>query len=428
MPLTACKQYYSEELSQEITLADLVQGECQVPTELDIHDISQLAVLNNPSLILARDDIGVADAQVLSAGLIPDPQLLITQDFPQNFPLDTEVTMAHYIGVGYDFKALFLTPGNRKIAVHDRNKVCLTLAWQEWQIMSQARLLYVQILERTKQLALLRKIRELLLSQYEAGLQAVLERALSSDINLLYLTTLQDNSHQIHDLELQLLNDKQSLNDLLGLDPEVVLQLKDNIITAPMTSRPSPSDILHVLHCRADILALRAGYQAQEWRVRQAILGQFPALNLLGNTARDNSAIYSLGYALTIDLPIFNRNQGAIAIESATRRKLYDEYQSRLNSAYSEVQNLFAEEAIVQAQLDVVQAGVKKIGEFALNVSEAFEQGDVDLPTYVGLQVAFYNKQIEEWTTLQALLERRIAIQTLIGCHFVGIEECTCEE
>jgi outer membrane protein TolC len=149
---------------------------------------------------------------------------------------------------------------------------------------------------------------------------------------------------------------------------------------------------------------------------------------LLGNTARDNSAIRSLGYALTISLPIFDRNQGAIAIESATRQRLYDEYQTRLNSTYSEVQNLFAEEAIIQNQLDIVHAGVEKIGQFAKNVAEAFEQGDVDLPTYVGLQVALYNKQIEEWTTLQALLERRIAIQTLIGCHFVGIEECPCEE
>jgi hypothetical protein len=263
LPLSACMRYYSQELSKEITLADLVPGECQTPLELDIHDVSQMAVLNNPSLILARDDIGIADAQVLSAGLIPDPQLVVTQDFPQNFPLDTEVTLAHYIGIGYDLKALFLTPGNRKIALHDRNKVCLTLAWQEWQIMSQARLLYVQIIEQTKQLALLRKIRELLLSQYEAGQQAALERALSSDISLLYLTTLQDNSRQIHDLELVLLNNKQELNGLLGLDPEVVLELKDNITGIPMYCRPSP-------HRHSECALLPCGYLSFKGRIPSA--------------------------------------------------------------------------------------------------------------------------------------------------------------
>src|SRR5262245_37485062 len=46
----------------------------------DIEEIAMLAVANNPSLKLARDDLGIAYAQAYSAGLLPDPQLGVSSD------------------------------------------------------------------------------------------------------------------------------------------------------------------------------------------------------------------------------------------------------------------------------------------------------------------------------------------------------------
>ena len=56
-------------------------------------------------------------------------------------------------------------------------------------------------------------------------------------------------------------------------------------------------------------------------------------------------------WALRLSLPIFNRNRGNIAIEQATRKKLQDDYQNRLNIADADVRKLLADQRINQRQL-----------------------------------------------------------------------------
>ena len=59
--------------------------------------------------------------------------------------------------------------------------------------------------------------------------------------------------------------------------------------------------------------------------------------------ASDNSNIRSVGLGVSIDLPIFDRNQGAIATETATRQKLFDEYTARVFEARSDIVTAAAE-------------------------------------------------------------------------------------
>ena len=105
------------------------------------------------------------------------------------------------------------------------------------------------------------------------------------------------------------------------------------------------------LNQRPDLQALQAGYRSQEEKFRGAVLAQFPALNVGLTRARDTSGLYSVGFGLTLSLPVFNRNRGNIAIEDATRKKLYDEYQNRLNGAYSEIALALENLPLLRSQL-----------------------------------------------------------------------------
>ena len=49
---------------------------------LDATETAMLAVANSPALKLKRDELGVARAQAFAAGLLPDPQLSLGEDFP----------------------------------------------------------------------------------------------------------------------------------------------------------------------------------------------------------------------------------------------------------------------------------------------------------------------------------------------------------
>ena len=54
---------------------------------------------------------------------------------------------------------------------------------------------------------------------------------------------------------------------------------------------------------------------------------------------------------MTIDIPLFDRNQGVIAQETATRQKLFDEYVNRLFEARSDVATAVTEIKGTNAQI-----------------------------------------------------------------------------
>lgn len=418
--MAGCIPYYPQKLCDENRLL------CEIPWLQDLcvnfDDISQMAVLFNPDLQLARDDVGVSNAQLFAAGLIPDPQLSATTDFPTNFT--SEAAIAYTIGLTYDFKALVLIPSATAEAGCTAHKMYLTLLWQEWQMVSQARLLYVKIVHQRKALALLIRISALLKNQYESATSARAAGSLANDVVLLYLTALQDNTKQISDLAQQLLQNEHGLNALIGLEPDIKLILVDPSPTPSIACDISPEQLFHILSCRTDLLALQAGYQSQEWRVRKEILSQLPDFAIGPTRARDNTGIYSVGYGLSMSVPIFNRNRGNIVIEHATRDKLYDEYQTRINAAYAEVKYQLALASLFQTILREIDDTLDRLETFTINACIAFEEGNIDLPTYVAIEIAHLNKRVDQLAAQQGLMETRVTLQTLLDCHFMDGDSC----
>src|SRR6185436_15653821 len=109
---------------------------------------------------------------------------------------------------------------------------------------------------------------------------------------------------------------------------------------------------------RLDLLALKKGYDSQDAVLRAAILAQFPKATLGFNAARDTSDTRTIGLGATIDIPLFDRNQGVIATETATRQKLFDEYAVRVFEARSDVASAVVNIESLNAQLTAAQASL----------------------------------------------------------------------
>ena len=202
---------------------------------------------------------------------------------------------------------------------------------------------------------------------------------------------------------------------LLGLRPE---------LTVPLQGEPDLPEIdVAVLRAsaadlprrRPDLLGLQAGYRAQDARYRAAILAQFPILNVGLTRARDASGIYSNGLGVTVSLPIFNRNRGNIAIEEATRRKLYDDYQQRLNAAHADIDRLLAEQRINTEARNEITASITTLTNAAQKTDLASGSGLVDSLAYTTVHTALLARQVERITLEQAILEQRAALMALIG-------------
>lgn len=380
---------------------------------LDMTDIAILAVINNPTLKLARDDSKIASVQAFAAGLLPNPSLGYSDDFAIN-PIPG-TTNAFNLGISEDLGALLLRPSNRRSAQDTLQKTNLNLLWQEWQVIAQARILFIHIIEQQKILTVLEVQQRLLTAAYNKIKLAVARGDLTIDTAEIQLNALQDNIKQVIDIQQQMAKNYADLNGLLGLSPNSHLILNGNISIAEFNRQIILNELNQLPQRRPDLLALQYGYLNQEEKYRAAILSQFPDINVGVTRAEDNTGIISNGFAITMTLPIFNQNQGNIAIESTSRQKLYDEYQGRLNDSYSQVIQLLDNEQFLNKQYKNSVAHIHTLQQLVNSANIAYRQGNINLINYINFQANLVTAQITKITIEQNILEQRIGLQTLLG-------------
>lgn len=380
---------------------------------LDMVEAAMLAVVNNPDLVLARDDAHIVRAQAFAAGLLPDPQVTLGGDLSNT--AGAGAAKAFSLGLSYDITALITRSASRAAARSETRRSDLALLWQEWQVIAQARLLFIKLYGAQVQMHWLSQNRDVFADRYRRTAKALDLGLITADTVIPDLTALQGVEKQLHDLERQRNQDRHAFNALLGLSPELEVPLQgepaldaldENAVTAAAAALPAR---------RPDLLALQAGYQAQDRRYRAAILAQFPALNVGMTRARDNGNVYSNAVGITVSLPIFNRNRGNIAIEQATRQKLRDEYQVRLDTAAGDVDRLLAEQRINQRQRSEVVRGIAALASAQERAANAFRANNLDALTFANLQTGLLVKRLELAALDQSILEQRVALQTLLG-------------
>ena len=125
-------------------------------------------------------------------------------------------------------------------------------------------------------------------------------------------------------------------------------------------------------HRRLDLLGLRVGYESQDEKLHAAVLAQLPRIGLGFSKASDTTNVHTTGGVISIDLPIFDRNQGNTATEKATRQSLYDEYMNRLFQARVDVAQATADLRSLNAQLAAAAKALSDLGHL-LEVADVIE-------------------------------------------------------
>jgi outer membrane protein TolC len=414
--LTGCAATSPLELPHQAILAPDVNAlrhdGFAIRKPLTITQIAALAVQNNPDLIATRAQHDVAQAQVLQAGLLPNPQ--VTGAY---LPLVAGVgtTSAWNAGIGEDIRSLITLSSTRRAAQASADQIDAQILWQEWQTIGQARLLSVDIIEADRTLALLRQNGELLAARYRKSRQAMLAGNETLTGSTPDLAAWQAITTQIHDQERQQLARRHQLNALLGLAPEVMLALDPAPDVPPWNANAVMAELPVLPEHRPDLVALQLGYRAQNAKLRTAILSRFPNLTIGVTGGSDNSNVRNFGPQVTLELPIFNQNQGNIAIETATRQQLHDEYAARLTAAAGQVEAMVAEINLLTRQLDGVRIELAGTSQVASKAEAAFKAGNIDERSYVDLVSTRLAKEQEFVTIEQSLLDQRVAIATLVG-------------
>lgn len=381
---------------------------------LDETAVATLAVLDDPDLKAARLQAGVAGAQLLQAGLLPDPEISAGS-------ATSALNYGYDVGLSEDIHALVTRGAARAGARAHQQQVNLDIVWQEWQVAEKARELFIQIQTDGQLKQVMTANRDILVNHYGRDELALKRGNLTVSTVSADLTVLVDAETSLHQLQLDANLAHHQLDQLLGLKPGAQLRLIGPSHNDPISKKQFQTALTYLPHRRADLLALAAGYRSQEQSVRQAILAQFPALSAGVTQSRGPAeGVNSFGPHVTLALPLFNRNRGQIAIQRATRAVLRQTYQAHLDQAESDADQVWRATTIMQGQLRDLDARLPVLKKTATAAELSFRQGNLDAGLYVSLESSLLAKQAEAIRLRAALANAQSALRTLLGLPFGG--------
>lgn len=284
------------------------------PAAWDFKMLSLAAFYFHPDLDVARARWGVAQAGKITAGERPNPTVSLQPGY------DTTAGPPWILGLSLDIPVE--TAGKRGYRVaqarHLSEAARLNLATVAWQVRSRVRrsLLDWQGARETEQLlkqqqAVQAAIVKLLEGQLAVGAVSPFEVSQAR-------VALDTTRLALHDAERQAAEAHAQLADALG----VPLRALDGVHVAPDNSpatAPALPDVRrHALVNRADILGALAEYATAQSALQLEIAKQYPDVHLgPGYQLDQTDNKWTLG--LSVTLPVFNQNQGAIAEAQARR-------------------------------------------------------------------------------------------------------------
>lgn len=407
-----------ESLSAQLRHPALPPIALVVSDGLSPEEAAVLAVLSNPDLAAARDQRGEAAAQLIAAGLLPNPTFGAEVDHPHGLGASGTVNASN-LTLGFDLTPILSRSARVAAASAGLKSVDRSVAWQEWQVAGAAKLQTIRLGWLSHRIGLVSEEMD-----HQSQTVDLLERAMNqgdailSDVAV-HRAALEGLRQQRNDLATNALETRRMLDRLLGVPPESEIPVS---VSTPPSSWPALPEvstlITTALTKRLDLESLRFGYDSQEATVRQAIWNRFPSITVGVSRQRNETALKFLGGFVQLGLPVFDRNQGAIALELATRTRLRDEYVARAAQVRSDITTLVASDELHARQIDEADRGIEELARIESAELAAVTRGDLDRLSYQVARGALADLRFRRAALEQARAEGRAALETVSGALF----------
>ena len=343
---------------------------------LDEAELIAVALTLSPSLRAKRLEIGEAQALLVAAGVWPNPEL--------DLSLRSAIGGSPATGVGADLLFALLRPDERPakegVAEARVEVVRAEIAAEELRLVAQVRQARLRVLAADQVARLLQQEADLrttavtlVRQQRDLGETTEIAVALAEMESASIQRQLRD-AHGAIDAE------RRGLNGLMGLPPAYDLRLTGFGQPLSFTIYDDPDDDeidRRLLVGRFDLRARALAYDQSEQELRLAIARQGPKAKVGPSFEKDVEGNQSLGVGASIELPLFDRNQGEIAEKTAARERLRAEYVAALQEARARafgaraaLQRARTEVELRQRELAPLIARTEKLFEGALRARE----------------------------------------------------------
>ena len=379
-------------------------------------EIAVLTVLTSPRLRALRAQHGVAEAQVIQAGLLPNPQLGYTLD-QQLGNSDPTLVNGASLGLSWEVTSLLGYRDRVAAAKSTSRALDLDIAWQEWQAAQAARLSAYHAISLRSRLVLARENERQLVDAL-ADVRNGYERRDKTITDLAAMTEAWSAAQDARfALEQELAGEELALHLALNQPIGMPLKLKDDV---PLPQLPAEmlngATLVAGLETRRlDLVALTLGYESSEASLRAAVKAQFPRIGLSFAKAHDTSDVKVHSYGVTIDLPLFDRNQGQIAVGRATRQQLFEEYVARIAEARADVARILGSLAILHSQLKTIEQGLPDLEKIAAALDQAMLTRNAETQAWRDAHGALVARRSQQAKMRQDILDLSVALELATG-------------
>ena len=375
----------------------------------DVPLLSLAGLYYNPSIESARASSKVADSTIITAKARPNPTISAEGGINSSV-LDQSDINPWIPAVNLSIPIETANKRGYRIAVAS-NKVevqKMNLMLTSWQVRSNIRASYIELLSAYnrsniffKQLQLQEKVRATQETQLKGG------EIKASDITPMAIL-IANTQIELGNISRQLDEAYPRLAAAIGVPlnalKKINLQLDLNKDTNAFTFFLSTNLIEFSLKNRPDILAAIYEYEAAQSTLQLEIAKQYPNVNLNPGYQWDQGENkWTIG--LSVELPIFNKNEGPIAEAMANRNLAAAKFNELQINIISEM-----EAAIVSAQ-----TALEQLNRFSsLYEAKAKHLNDLELQLKYGI--------IDALTLEQARLELSATEQPLVEAY-INIEK-----
>ena len=375
------------------------------------NEVGIAALILNPALKAKELERGIAAGQLITAGLYPNP----TFD-TRTLPGSTHPTGRKSVETSLSFELLRWQEraANRQTKAANVQAVHYEILSEEWKTVCEARTAYWNVVAARERVRL---------NIEETDLSTRLLESVRARIKHGNGTAVDSNLAEMQNLKLQMERQKlesdadaaeRALRMAIGLPYDAEIKLK--VSAQPVSREPHDWKLAALIASLPDSALLKASewrYEISEGELRAAIGRQVPSLKLGPGTTLDFDGHWSslYGFVGSIDVPVFDRNQGEINEKCAARDFARADYTSKLQAQQGLVSAAAALVDHAARRLEFQEGQLLPKARESLQLTEkAYKAGDiagVDILTAQSLLIE------TEKSHLDLLIEYRQNLESL---------------
>ena len=304
---------------------------------LSANDAVQIALINNPGLQASYADIGIAEAEFVRAGRLPNPRFSFSR-ISNSQSLEIERKFA------VDVVGILMMPITSKIEADRFKATQIAVAGEALRVAAETRRVYVRAVAANESVRYYEKVRlaaeassELARRMVEAGNWSRLTR------NREYVFYA-DATAQLKRAQQSALAERERLARLLGLGTDPVsITLPEQLPALPASPRDPTNLEVQVLEQRLDVQMARQGLDATGYALGLTKATRFIGVfDLAYKNKSDSGVPRQNGYEIELEVPLFDWGETKVAKAEAIYLQSVARLAEATGNAQSEARTAFS--------------------------------------------------------------------------------------